>query len=322
MSDIVKKNMSQPKVSIILVNWNGREDTANCLKSLKKLDYSNYEIIVVDNGSTDNSQNYLKTIFPNIILIENIKNEGFGKANNIGMRWCLNNSDATYFFIINNDTKIRKDTLSQLIRTAASASNIGIVTPKIYFMDSENIVWFAGGYFDVKRGSARVIGVHELDKGQYDIPTEITFATGCAMLIKKSVIENIGMFDERYFVYEEDVEFSLRVIKYGYKIFYEPNAIVYHRVNASIRKSDVFSGILSPKNSRACFYYYYLVRNRLFTMKKHANIFRWIIFLPYFLFYWSIKCSQSAIVGNYKAMGGIAKGIKDFFLSISGAEIK
>ncbi|MBN2286348.1 MAG: glycosyltransferase family 2 protein, partial [Tissierellales bacterium] len=196
----------------------------------------------------------------------------------------------------------------------------GVVSPKIYFMDNKHLIWFAGGEFDMKRGSGRVNGVRKLDSSQYDKSMEISFATGCAMLIKKNVVETIGMFDENYFLYEEDVELSLRITKAGYKIVYEPKAVVYHRANASIRKSDQFLGILSAKNSNAHIYYYYLVRNRLFTMRKHANIYQWATFLPCFFLYWIYKAIGAAVAGNYKAMAGIISGIKAFINSSKNHE--
>ena len=224
------KLMNKPLVYIITINWNGLEDTLECLGSLEKINYSPYRIIVVDNGSKDNQAAVIKEKYPLIELIENIKNEGFVNANNQGIEVALT-QNAKYILLLNNDTTVKNDFLDILIEHAEKNKDVGILSPKILYYDSDTI-WSMGGRINNLTGFSIMIGKRKQSK-QYNEIIEPDFITGCAMLIKREVIEKIGLLDPIYFAYYEDTDYSFRVRDAGYKIKVIPGSVIRHKKSAS-----------------------------------------------------------------------------------------
>ena len=231
----------QPKISIILLNYNNKEYIFNCIESIKKSNYTNYEIIVVDNGSTDGSPERIEKELPDIKIIKLGKNLGFCKANNIG----IENSTGEAYFILNNDTIVHPDLLKILSQELFSSSEIGIVGPKIYYMDEPKKVWFAGGVIDWKKAktidwkSAKtsVVGKDQMDNElNNDIKKEVDYITGCALMIKKEVVEKIGKMWEVFFIYYDDLEWSIRAKKAGYKVIYVPFGGVWHAKSVTVSR--------------------------------------------------------------------------------------
>lgn len=216
------------KVSIILLNYNGLKDTEECIKSLEKIQYNNYEIIVVDNKSTDNSYEELKSKFSNKHrIIQSGNNGGFAFGNNIGIKEALD-IGSEYVLLLNNDTLVEEDFLNKLVETAEKSKECGVVCGKIYYESERGKVWFGGGHIDWNK----FYGFHIQDETLKD-ETEITFTTGCLMLIKREVLEKVGFLKEDYFMYYEDVDYCARVLKKAYKIIYNPHSIIYHKVSAA-----------------------------------------------------------------------------------------
>lgn len=248
----------KPSVFIILVNFNGYEDTIKCIESLKNINYANYDIVVVDNGSTvqpTNQQiNYLKN---NVILLEMKSNLGFSGGNNIGISYAKKHG-AEFVLLLNNDTTVEKNFLSILVQTALSNADAGIVGGKIRYYSEPNKIWFGGGTYNFDNGFVNHQRMNELDENSSSKIKEITFMTGCLMLIPINVIDNIGLLDESFFLYAEDAEFSCRVLKKGYKIIYCEDSIIYHKVSSSTKAGSF--------NSQ-----YYNVRNNLYVAKKYCN---------------------------------------------------
>lgn len=257
------------KVAIIVLNWNGGKDTLECLESLKKLDYPDYEIVVVDNGSTDGSPQLIKKRFPEIILIENEKNLGFAEGNNVGIRFALEKG-AKYIFLLNNDTIVDEDILGHLIRVAESDSAIGILGPKIYYHSEPNKIWFVGGVINWRTGRAAHFGMNEVDKGQFDELKEVDYVTGCALMVRREVIEDIGLMDSRFFLYYEETDWCTRAKKVGYKIMFEPQAKVWHKISIST------GGVESAVG------YYYYARNKLLLARKNLSLVNWLKFLFFY----------------------------------------
>ncbi|PIU03849.1 glycosyltransferase family 2 protein [Candidatus Shapirobacteria bacterium CG08_land_8_20_14_0_20_39_18] len=268
------------KASVIILNWNGKGYIIECIDSVEKLDIINLklDIVVVDNGSTDGSLSEIKNKILNIKntdqkfkIIESEKNLGFTGGNNVGIKYALENG-ADYVMLLNSDTFVDKNLLVQLIEVAKSNPEIGIVGPKIYFAkghefqkdiyqpkDLGKVIWYAGGVVDWKNVLQSHRGVDEVDKGQYD-KTEVTdFVTGCCMLIKKEILEKIGLLDNKYFLYLEDADFCQRAKQNGYKILYAPKAKLWH-LNAS---SSSVGGNLQD---------YFITRNRLLFGIKYAGL--------------------------------------------------
>ena len=221
---------NKPLVYIITINWNGLEDTLECLSSLEKINYSPYRIIVVDNGSENNQGDVIKEKYPFIELIENLKNEGFVNANNQGIEVALTQK-AEYILLLNNDTTVKNDFLYILIEHAEKNKDVGILSPKILYYNSDTI-WSMGGRINYLTGFSIMIGKRKKSK-QYNEIIEPDFITGCAMLIKREVIEKIGLLDPIYFAYYEDTDYSYRARDAGYKIKVIPESIIRHKKSAS-----------------------------------------------------------------------------------------
>ncbi len=246
--------MKNANVNIILLNYNGADDTIECLESLSKITYPNYNIVIVDNNSPDDSVekilSYLKEkkedfeFFENdeialkdeneakkITFIKSRENNGYGHGNNIGIKYALNHG-AEYVLVLNNDTVVEPDFLEPMVELAESDEKIGIVSGKINFYDKKDIIWFNGGKFDECIAKVEHYNFKEKDVGQK--PKEpITFITGCMWLIPRRVLEDVGLINEEYFMYVEDLEYCYKVLEKGYKLKVVDKCRVYHKVSSS-----------------------------------------------------------------------------------------
>lgn len=270
-----------PQVVIIILNWNGLADTLECLASLTRLDYPACEVVVVDNGSTDGSVEAIQKRFPALTLIENGKNLGYAEGNNVGLRYALAQA-ADYALLLNNDTEVAPDFLLQLVDAAEADSLIGIAGPTIYYHERPGVIWSAGGAIDWRRGKTWMVGLNTPDVGQFGVaPREVDFVTGCALLVKRAVMEQAGLLDERFFAYYEEVEWCVRTRRLGFGIIHVPKARVRHKIPLDARDS-------SP------FVHYYVTRNRLLFLKiTDAGWWIWgyVLFVEYLrtLISWSVK---------------------------------
>jgi GT2 family glycosyltransferase len=261
------------KVFISLINFNGSKNTRECLESIDNLNLTGIDlnVIVIDNGSKeklDLKEDFLK--HASLKLILNTENLGFSEGHNLGIKYALANN-ADYIVLLNNDTVLDRNLVYELINAFAKDAKIGIVSPKIYFANGfefhkdrykkeelGKIIWYAGGVMDWNNVIGKHIGVDEVDNGQYDLEKEIDFSSGCAMAIKREVLEKVGQLDERYFLYYEDNDYSQRIKKLGYKIVYVPKAFLWHE-NAG-----------SAGGSGSSLQDYYITRNRLLFGVKYA----------------------------------------------------
>lgn len=231
------------KVAVVTVNYNTADDTKIFLSSLEKVKTSGISLltIVIDNGSKD-VLHIEKKENRELIRIEN--NTGFAGGYNTGMKRALAEG-AEYVLIVNNDTLLDQDMILEMLRVFELDKKIGVVVPKIYFAKGHEfhkdrykkeelgkVFWYAGGHTDWNHVQSVHRGVDEVDHGQYDKEETVDFATGCCMMLKKEVLEHIGFFDERYFLYYEDADLSERIKRAGYHIYYAPKAVLFH-VNAA-----------------------------------------------------------------------------------------
>jgi GT2 family glycosyltransferase len=256
-----------PKVCIVVLTWNNYELTRDCLYSVRKLDYSNFEVILVDNGSGDGSPERLAAEFPEVRLIQNDKNLGFPAGNNVAIRDAIQRNP-DYFLLLNNDTLVAPDFLSKLVRVTESDQRIGIVNPKILYFEPSDRIWFAGGYFKPWWSTGKVRGVNRRDMGKYDDTREISFVTGCAFLIKTAVVRQIGLLDELFFLGFEDLDWTVRALRAGFRAFYVGSAVIWHKSSYDTKK-NLGKPIMD----------FYRTRNSILLARKHLAFRYWPLFL-------------------------------------------
>lgn len=295
------------KVVISLINFNGNEKTKTCLASIEKLKKNklSVQVVVIDNNSRDPLSLEKKYGFP-IHLIYNKINKGFTGGQNDGILYSLSqNADAV--LILNNDTILDEQSLSTLVNTLNKDENIGIVVPKIYFAagsefhknrytnkDLGKVIWYAGGHIDWKNIIATHRGVDVVDNESFNAEIQTDFATGCCMLVRSDVFKKVGLLDDRYFLYYEDNDFSQRVLRAGYKIIFQPKAVIWHE-NAG-----------SAGGSGSLLQDYFITRNRLLFGMTYGNL----------------RAKQALIRESIKLLifgrKTQKKGIKDFYLKRFG----
>lgn len=294
--------MSGPgKVAIVVLNWNGRDDTLACLASLSRLDYPDYEVVVVDNASGDDSVAAIRAAYPQVTLIETGDNLGYVGGNNFGLEQAKR-MGADYALLLNNDTEVAPDFLSWLVEVAEADPMIGMVGPTIYYFDRPDVIWAAGGSIDWDWGDSRLIGMDEVDQGQLGmLPRPVDFVSGCAILIKMPLVDRMGFLDPRFFAYYEETEWCVRVARAGFKILHVPQAKIWHKISPVAREA-------SPQ------VHYYMTRNRLLFLKlSGAGMASWLNTLLFdygrTLLSWTLKPRWRYKAPQRQAM---LQGILDF----------
>ncbi len=293
----------EPQISIIILNWNGYGMTLDCLISLFEISYENYNVILVDNGSTDDSVEKLRNRFDNSCLdiISLNSNYGFTGGNNIAMEYAQEKYDPDFYLLLNNDTIVDKFFLDEMVEVFYNASNCFAVVPKIYYYGNKNVLWFAGGSINKLTGLIKHYGRNRMDSDKYNYQKKTTFMTGCAALISKEAIKEVGMLDNRFFAYSEDTDYSLRILNSNHVTLYAPKAIIYHKVGHS-----------SETNKGKWFAFYLATRNVIFLQKKHLSNLLFPLFIVSFGIRWVLYMSiKLTLLGDFKSIKGIYWGIID-----------
>jgi GT2 family glycosyltransferase len=292
--------MKSPHVAVIVLNWNGCEDTLACLVSLSVVDYRPLDVIVVDNGSTDGSVEAVRASFSDVTVLETGENLGFAEGNNVGLQYALAR-DVDYVLLLNNDTEVAPDFISILVGAIETIPQAGVAGPTIYYFDRPTTIWSAGGAIDWRRGDSWMMGLDEVDEGQYDMVRGVDFVTGCALLARREVIEKAGMLDPRFFMYYEEAEWCVRAARAGYNVLHVPQAHVWHKI-APARQAA------SPR------IHYYMTRNRLlFLRSTQAGPRAWLhtLFADYLrtMVSWSVRRRWR---GKRPQLRAMAEAIADF----------
>jgi GT2 family glycosyltransferase len=286
--------MNEPKVSIIILNWNGLKDTLECLRSLKKINYLNYEIIVVDNGSSNNEKDIIEKYYPEIRIIRNSTNQGFSRGNNIGAKLALENKP-DYLLFLNNDTIVTPDFLKELVNFCQNNQDVGCAGPLILDYYQKEKVDSCGGNLNKILFSLKPYKFISKEPIK-----NLNFVSGCAFFIRSSIIERVGLWDEDFFSYWEDVDFCLRIKKANLQIASVPSSVIYHKAN-----------LLKRYFSKQ--YIYYMTRNNLLIIKKHASFYEWPTALINFVIR---KCLGYffilILIKNYQAIPAIFWAVYDF----------
>jgi GT2 family glycosyltransferase len=239
-------------VLIIIVCYNGIDLTIACLDSLHRMEDTEADILVIDNASRDATPAIIRSRFPTVIVMEMPENLGFAAGNNVGLRYALEHN-YQYALLLNNDTEVTLHTLSTLINAAEADPSIGIVGPTIYYFDQPERIWSAGGCIDWQRGTSEMRGLNQVDHEMHG-PSNVDFISGCALLCKRSVLESIGLLDERFFMYYEETEWCVRAKRAGFGIVHVPEAWILHKIPLDARANQPYIA-------------YYMTRNRLLFLR-------------------------------------------------------
>ena len=249
-----------PSVAVVVLSWNGREDTLACLRSLARVDYPDLRVIVVDNASEDGSAEAVADAFPSVELIRNDANRGFAGGMNVGLQRALA-LGADFALTLNNDTEADERFVRMLVAEARRRPAVGALCAKILFHAEPDRIWYAGAAFDPRRGyHGRHRGYGERDDGAYEAVVETGRACAAAMLVPRTALERVGLFDESLFAYAEDVDWSLRARERELRLVVVPASRVWHKV------SSASGGESSPGTI------YYDLRNLLVVCERHAPL--------------------------------------------------
>lgn len=292
-------------VAIVLVNWNSFQLTSDCIQSLQNISYKNHCVIVVDNGSEDGSGEQLKSTYPNIVLIQSSKNLGFTGGNNLGMQYAIEQA-FTYVLLLNNDTFVEPNFLEPLISMLEKDNSIGAVQPKIFFHHNRNLLWDAGSFYTALLGRTYTRGYQQKDHAKYNQVMQTDWITGCAFLVRTSVLKKTGLLPENLFIYYEDVDLSFRIRKLGYRLCYQPASVIYHIAGMAHKKKHK-EGMLNPK------VHYLNFRNRIWLLKAYTKpIFVPTVFLYNFFYTVGVMAYFVARL-RFQKLRAVWKGIKDGF---------
>ncbi|MBP9751798.1 MAG: glycosyltransferase family 2 protein [Candidatus Moranbacteria bacterium] len=231
--------IASPKVFIIILNWNGKERIIPCLRSVFSLGYGNFEVVVVDNASRDGSLELARSSFGRAHFIVNEKNAGFAAGMNVGIRFALSKG-AEHVWVLNNDAIVGKDSLSELVG-ASGASGKAILSPLI--LTPSGKTWFSAGKIDFMR--MRAVHIEPDVPSQAHEPYETGYLTGCALFVPRAAFEAVGLFDERFFLYYEDADFSIRAKHSGYELLVVPGAVVVHGEQSVENPEKIYWLVLS-----------------------------------------------------------------------------
>ncbi|MFS4416474.1 glycosyltransferase family 2 protein [Maribacter sp. 2307ULW6-5] len=262
----MKKRPAQPLVSIVSVNYDQPQVTCEMLASLRQVTYPNFETLIVDNGSPTTDPQMIKEGYPEIQLIISKENLGFAGGNNLALR----QAKGEYVLLLNNDTEVAPDFLDSLVSLMESDEKIGIASSKIRYFHEDNVIQYAGipalNPITSRGGSD---GDKEVDHGQHDKVKQTHYAHGACMMIRASVLRELGLLYEGYFLYYEEYDFAERVRQAGYSIYYQPNSTIWH-------KESISTGKNSPLKT------YYLNRNRVLFLRRNSSGSRFLLAMLYF----------------------------------------
>jgi hypothetical protein len=267
--------MKAPTVIIVILNWNGADLLIDCLDSVREIDYPNYEILVVDNGSTDNSVVVIQKNYPDVKILQLPENRGYARGNNAGFTHAKDWGD--FIVVLNNDTTVDKQLLNELIKPFKDNSSIIQTAPKIYYADQPDLIWYAGGYVNLWLGIINHVGIRKKDEKKYLVEINTDYATGCCFCMRMRDYEKFKGFNETFEMYGEDVNLSLMIRNTGGKVRMIPTAKIWHKVSASSGGSGSISRLLKR------------LRSNFRIMYARATIFQWITFvisLPVLLIYY------------------------------------
>ncbi len=243
--------MSTPKVTALVLNWNGLEDTLACVDSLARLDYGNLRVIVIDNGSKFSPAKEVSSRHAWVRIIENERNLGYAGGNNVGMRAALDEG-AEFIWVLNNDVVVEPDSLDHLVAAAQRHERAGAVGGKVFRGDEPARLWMTWGRVTWLQSLIALEGRNRLDDGRYDVERAVDWLPGCSILFRANALKEVGLFDEDYFAYHEDVEWAARARGYGWQCWFSGASRIHHSAHGSSGGEQTYVGFrkyLSARNS-------------------------------------------------------------------------
>ena len=247
-----------PKIVVIILNWNGIAVTADCIRSVKHTCYPHFDILLVDNASSDGSFESVKETFPDIQFLQYPENLGYAEGNNRGMKYAFFELAADYIVLLNNDTVVDAGWLQALVEVTLVNREVGAVGSKIFYYNKPETIWCTGGSFGDWRGIPNQIRHNEIDEHQNEEPFQVDYASGCSILITRKAFEQVGYLDKDYFLYFEETDWCARAGRKGFIDMIAPQSWVWHKVGYSSGAVD------SPLHT------YYMVRNNYFFLLKNT----------------------------------------------------
>jgi GT2 family glycosyltransferase/2-polyprenyl-3-methyl-5-hydroxy-6-metoxy-1,4-benzoquinol methylase len=252
----VPTQTTPPKVTAIILNWNGKEDTLECLASVRQLDYTNLEIVVVDNGSTDGSVDAISKQYPGVMLLQTGSNLGYAGGNNVGIKYALGHG-ADYVLILNNDVVVAPDFLTEFVNAANLLPTGSVLGAKLYSYDRPDTLCSLAGQWNSESSSFEYIGCNQKDGPLFECMLEVDYVIGCALFTSADSFRDVGLLDEKFFLNYEETDWCYRARANGHKCIVVPKAKLWHKVSSS------FGGPDSPVHT------YFMTRNELIWAKKH-----------------------------------------------------
>lgn len=268
------------RVSVIVINWRLKEETVECLRSVEQSSVQ-CRMIVVDNGSGDGSVEYIVQHCPQAEVIALPSNCGFAVACNQAIWLALRDATCEFIMLLNNDATIHPQAISELLRTAQANPEAGILGPKVYYRDRPDVIWYAGARRRMLLASDT--GRGHIDRGQFNQVRQVDYVFGCALLIRRHVFEQIGVFDEQFFLYLEDLDFSLRVQRAGFALLFVPHAHVWHAGSASTADNHEWR-------------MFHLMRSSVLFLKKYGGV--WFLPLLVVWFLATLKFTLTSFKGR------------------------
>lgn len=246
------------QIAAVVLNWNGKDDTLSCLHSLRRQLDVKVEMIVVDNGSSDDSVFAVRNKCPYVRVIENGENLGYAEGNNVGIKYALDQG-FQYIMVINNDTILAPQCISRLLKDLQLHPDAAAAVPKSFYFEAPDTIYFAGGRIS-RDGSTLHIGIGARDGPKYNLACDTEWLTGCAILFRSTSLQEVGLFEPKYYLLYEDVDWSLRTRRKGYRLRFVPGATLWHKTSPSFGKT------WSP------FYLYYYTRNSFLWIERNFSL--------------------------------------------------
>jgi GT2 family glycosyltransferase len=302
-----------PTVVVILVNYNSLSHTTECIQSLSQSSIKPF-IVVIDNNSSDAEflKSYGIEYDYGCHIIFNEENIGFGRANNTGIQWALHNIKFDYLLLLNNDTVVEKDALERLVNAFKFNPAIAITTSKIMYHYNKNLVWYGGGDINKKKCWPIIYDFNkEATTNGANKPKYATFVSGCVMMFSRSSIEKMKGFDDDFFMYCEDLELSIRTIREGYKMYYEPRSVIFHKVQASSANKENNATGYNAKNPNLKFLFYNMQVNLWKAYRKNVKGIFFLRFCVIYFIDFILKNLKFIISGNYSIVKVSFNVIKD-----------